>query len=114
MARLGEGGAGPLAAIYGVISLGLLGSATKVMTVTREEVLAKLTKLTSRRKRKQLEQVDDDTPLFSTGTIDSFALIDLATWLGKKLGKRFTADDVTLEDLDSIANIMTFTAKHSS
>ena len=84
------------------------------MAVTREELMKFLTKKAPRRKREEFAKISDDTPLFSTGVIDSFALIDFATWLGKKLGKRFTADDVTLEDLDTVERIMTFAAKHSS
>jgi len=84
-----------------------------VATITRDEVTTKLSKLTTRRNRKKLEAADDKTELFSTGVIDSFALIDFATWLGKKLGKRFTADDVTLEDLDTVERIMVFIDKHS-
>ena len=83
------------------------------MTVTRDEVITKLSKLTQRRNRKKLEAATDQAELFSTGIIDSFALIDFATWLGKKLGKRFTADDVTLEDLDTVERIMGFIGKHS-
>ena len=84
------------------------------MSLSREEVIAGLTKILKRRDRKKFADVQDDTLLFSGGLkLDSFAVLEFVPWLGKKLGKRFTAEDVTLEDLDTIKDIMVFVEKHA-
>lgn len=84
------------------------------MTLSREEVIAGLSKTLPRRQRKKLAGAEDDTLLYSGGLkLDSMSVIEFVAWLGKELGTRFTADDVTLEDLDTINDIMIFVEKHS-
>lgn len=85
------------------------------MSVSREEVIAMLSKMSgNRRARKKLEAIDDETLLFTSGVkLNSFVVVDFLRVLGKKLDKKFTADDVTLEDLDSVGQIMIFIDKHS-
>ena len=85
------------------------------MSVSREEVIAMLSKMSgNRRARKKLEVIDDETLLFTSGVkLNSFVVVDFLRVLGKKLDKKFTADDVTLEDLDSVGQIMVFIDKHS-
>ena len=58
-----------------------------------------------------LEGVDSDTLLFSTGVVDSFALVTLMTRLEQQVGIRIGPADVTLENFDSINRILTFLAR---
>jgi len=53
-------------------------------------------------------QIDIDTPLFSSGLLDSFALVELVTFLESGGSIRFKAKDVTLENLDTVARIANF------
>lgn len=43
----------------------------------------------------------DDTPLFSSGRLDSFHLVELIAALEKASGKRISAGEVSLDNLDS-------------
>jgi len=52
--------------------------------------------------------IDQSTLLFSSGIIDSFALIELMTFIEDRTGVAFDAADVTLENLDSIELILAF------
>jgi len=52
--------------------------------------------------------VDDDTPLFSTGILDSFSLVDLILHVESETGLRIRPSDVRLEHLDSIASVLEF------
>lgn len=78
------------------------------MAVTREQLLKFLS---TKKTRTDLSKVDDETELFSSGLIDSFAMIDLMTWLEKQTGKRINPADVGFENLDTIGRILTFTTK---
>ena len=46
-------------------------------------------------------ELEDDTPLFSSGRLDSFHLVELITILEKETGRRIAAGDVNLENFDS-------------
>jgi acyl carrier protein len=59
-------------------------------------------------------QVRKDSPLFSTGLIDSFALVTLLAYIEKAVGVRIAPTDVTLDNFDSIERILEFTARDSS
>lgn len=52
------------------------------------------------------DDVDADTPLFSSGVIDSFALVQLITYIEDRCQMRLDAADVSLENLDSIHRIL--------
>ena len=79
------------------------------MAVEREELLKFLSKHV--RKRKEFKAITDDTALFTTGVIDSFAMADLLTFLEKKTGKRYDFASLPPESLDSIRAIIELTAK---
>ncbi len=49
-----------------------------------------------------------DSLLFSTGVIDSFALVSLMTYLEAEGGFRLSPTDVNLDNLDSIDRIVAF------
>jgi acyl carrier protein len=55
--------------------------------------------------------VQEHTPLFSAGIVDSFAVISLMTYLETEGGIRIDPDDVNLENMDSIGRILDFVAR---
>jgi acyl carrier protein len=52
--------------------------------------------------------LDDDTKLFSGGLIDSLGVMDLVSFVERKLGERVPPSAITLENFDSIAQIVAF------
>ena len=50
--------------------------------------------------------VDDATLLFSSSLLDSFSMVDLIMFIEQQAGFRMDALDITLENLDSIGNIL--------
>jgi acyl carrier protein len=50
--------------------------------------------------------IDEKTPLFSTGVVDSFAMVSLITFLEKEGRFRMSPIDVNLDNLDSIERIL--------
>lgn len=58
--------------------------------------------------RVDLSAIKDDTELFSSGTVDSFAMVDLLVFLEKHTGTKMGPEDITLENLDSVERILAF------
>ena len=58
--------------------------------------------------------IDDQTPLFSSGLIDSFSLVDLMTFIETEGGFKLNPADVNLENLDTVERILTFSATQVS
>ncbi len=54
--------------------------------------------------------VDEDTPLFSSGRIDSASMVDLIVFVESEGNVKFGPDDITLDHLDSIGSILRFVA----
>jgi len=79
------------------------------VAVTREELVTFLGSKT----RADLSEIDDDTELFSTGLVDSFAMVDLLFFLEQKLPGKVGPDDVSIENLDSIERILNFVASRN-
>ena len=52
--------------------------------------------------------VQSDTLLFSTGVVDSFALISLMTFIENETGHFIPPTDITLENFDSIDRIIEY------
>ncbi len=52
------------------------------------------------------EGVDDDTPLFSSGLLDSFSMVDLIMHVESHTGRRMSAGEVTLDNLDTVRCIL--------
>lgn len=77
------------------------------MAVTREELL----KFLSKKTRANLSEISNDTPLFSTGTVDSFAMVDLMMWLEKKTGVRADPSAISIDTFDTIDHILAYSAK---
>ncbi len=57
------------------------------------------------------ETVDDETLLFSSGLLDSFAMVTLVGFVEKQGGVRLTPGDVNLNNLDSIGRVLRFVEK---
>jgi acyl carrier protein len=55
--------------------------------------------------------VSDDTPLFSSGLIDSFSLVRLMVFLESEGQFRINPTDVSLDNMDSVARIVRFVAQ---
>ena len=54
--------------------------------------------------------IEDTTPLFSSGTIDSFAIVELMLFLEKSTGAKLSPDEITLDNLDTVQQILEFAA----
>jgi methoxymalonate biosynthesis acyl carrier protein len=52
--------------------------------------------------------LDPDTPLFSSGLLDSLAVLDLTMFVEQKSGIRFALTEISLENLDSVGHILSF------
>ncbi len=57
-----------------------------------------------------LSEVDDQSPLFTSGIVDSFAIVELMLFLEQQLGAKLDPEDITLENLDTVEKILAFTA----
>lgn len=55
-------------------------------------------------------QLDADTPLFSSGIIDSTGMVELIVFVESAAEVKFSPDDITLDNLDSIGRILNFVA----
>ena len=54
-------------------------------------------------------EIDDARLLFSTGHVDSFALVELIAFIETHCGITIDVMDVTLENLDSVELILQYT-----
>lgn len=61
-----------------------------------------------------VDDIDDETPLFSSGVIDSFALISLMTFIETEGGIKISPADVNLSNFDSISRISDFVTRQLS
>lgn len=59
-------------------------------------------------------QVERDTPLFSSGLLDSFSVGDLLVFLEEQGNFEIEAEDVVPENLDSLERIVTFGQRKAS
>ncbi len=76
------------------------------MALTKDQLLAYL----ESELRVDPAQVEDTTPLFSSGMVDSFAIVELMLFLEQTIGTKLNPEDVTLDNLDSVQLIMDFAA----
>ena len=56
------------------------------------------------------EEIGADTPLLSSGLIDSVRLLELVTFIEKKSGVKIRPGDMGLRNFDSISRILSFLA----
>ena len=52
-----------------------------------------------------VDDLTDTTPLFTSGAIDSFAMIELLAFLEQTLGAQVDIADMNIEQLDTIESI---------
>jgi acyl carrier protein len=57
--------------------------------------------------------ISDDTPLFSSGLVDSFSLVRLMVFLETEGQFRISPTDVSLDNMDSISRILRFVAQET-
>jgi acyl carrier protein len=55
--------------------------------------------------------IEAESLLFSSGIIDSFALINLITFIETEAGIRVSPADVNLDNLDSVSRIVAYVEK---
>lgn len=55
-------------------------------------------------------ELDADTPLFSSGIIDSSGMVELIVYVESAADVKFAPDDISLDHLDSIGRILSFVA----
>lgn len=79
------------------------------MTGTRDRITA----FVASRLPPHAPAVSAETLLYTTGILDSFALVDLIAFLEEQMGHPMSPDDVTLENLDSIDRILRFLTDNS-
>ncbi len=58
--------------------------------------------------------LDASSPIFSSGLVDSFSLVELITYVEKQAGIRVSPLDVNLENMDSVERIMAFVERKQS
>ena len=57
------------------------------------------------------EELNAETRLFSSGALDSVAMLNLIMFVERETGAEIRADDVTLENFDTAARILDFVRK---
>jgi acyl carrier protein len=57
-------------------------------------------------------EVEADTPLISSGIVDSFSMVSLKAFLEKKYSIRIPDDDATPEAFDTVNKIVVLVKKH--
>lgn len=76
------------------------------MALTKDSLL----RFMERQMGVETDGVDEETPLFSSGLIDSAGMVDLIVHVETEAKIRFAPDEVTLDNLDSIGRILRFAA----
>ena len=56
-------------------------------------------------------ELTDDTPLFSSSKLNSLQMLELVVFIDRELGVRMKASDVRLDNLDTIARILSYSAR---
>jgi acyl carrier protein len=56
----------------------------------------------------------DETPLFTSGLIDSFSLVSMMSFLETEGKFRINPADVSIDNMDSIGRILSYTARVST
>jgi len=57
-------------------------------------------------------ELDENTPLISSGIVDSFSMVSLKTFLEKKFDIRLSDEEATPEAFDSVSRIVKLVEKH--
>jgi len=70
--------------------------------VASGEMMRQLTAYVSEKVLKGKSEINEDTPLVSSGLIDSFALIEIFLELQKIAGRKVPASKVQAKDMDTV------------
>lgn len=57
-------------------------------------------------------ELDADTPLISSGIVDSFSMVSLKRFLEKKYGVSLPDEEASAEAFDTVRSIITVVKKH--
>ncbi|MDO8836815.1 MAG: hypothetical protein Q7V01_14535 [Vicinamibacterales bacterium] len=57
-------------------------------------------------------ELNENTPLISSGIVDSFSMVSLKRFLEKKNGITIPDDEATPQAFDTVASIMTLVNRH--
>lgn len=60
------------------------------------------------------EDIEDDTPLFSSSLLDSFGMVDLVAFIETEAKVKFETLDMHLDNLDSVQQILIFVSRKQS
>lgn len=86
------------------------------MALTRDEILDQLERMSSRHAHDALrghrDLVDEATLLQADIGLDDGELVDLIVWLGRRVGRRFTADEVSIEDFATVDAVLALAARY--
>lgn len=58
-----------------------------------------------------IQVIDDSTKLFSDGLLDSFSVVDLLDFIEEQGNFVVEPEEVTYDNIDSIANILAYTKR---
>ena len=50
----------------------------------------------------------DSEPLFSSGILDSFSMVDMLVFIESSIGKRLSPADISLDNFDTVERIIAF------
>ncbi|OQW94035.1 MAG: hypothetical protein BWK79_07985 [Beggiatoa sp. IS2] len=56
----------------------------------------------------EIADIDDETPLFSSGLLDSFTMVDVIMFIEQEGGIKLNPTEVNLDNLDSVSKILRF------
>jgi D-alanine--poly(phosphoribitol) ligase subunit 2 len=57
-------------------------------------------------------ELDENTPLISSGIVDSFSMVSLKTFLEKKFEVKLPDEEASTEAFDTVTSIMALVEKH--
>ena len=80
------------------------------MALTRDS----LVKFLSTKMGLDVEDITDDTLLFSSSLLDSFSMVDLIMFIEKEAGIKMSPTDVNLDNLDSIERIVGYSSQNDN
>lgn len=59
-------------------------------------------------------ELEEDFPLFSSALLDSIHMVELIEYLERETGIVFEADELSLENFDTVSSILSYCASRSS
>lgn len=75
--------------------------------MSTEAAMAAMVDFVSRRLARQRDGIDADTPLISSGLIDSFAMVDVLVQLETVTARRISPGRIAPRDLETVRQMVT-------